>query len=1128
MPIYIKQDAVKFRQLQGNQYTGNYYGVDTISDTTTEEKVAEINSAASSAMNNINNTANSAISNINTASNAAKAQANTLNANVQTIANAIEHAEGNGVDPNLTLPNVAAEAKATGDAIGELKSAITDIRTSYTNVFDVSSALAGKRPPTTSITNIDITDDSALNTNMSYETSACISCQPGDVFTVNNTGSGSNIWYGNSNGKYFSSQGTVGTTFTIPDDVYYFRFVIKISGIGAFDPNQFMIIKGTSLPDHYIPFGTKQTLNEDIIIPQLEDYETVTDAATHATKTELATAVSDVENQISDVESRVSGIITTYDNVFNKNTALTGKRPKTSGTWSLLDDTALNANNSYATSAAISCNPGDVFTVNNTGSGSNVWWGDSDGNYLSQSTVTSTFTIPDTVYYFRFVIKILGEGAFSPDDFMIIKGASLPDHYVPYGNERILNENIMISPSSIGAAMDSLRADGDEIVAHIPNATGSTVHDATVRLCLHRGNAVGEQDWNELFSPYINDGAFSSLRIVDDSGKNLPYDVMCHGNYDFVKDKHFFGGVVLKLSDGSLIHTVGGNVCRSTDNGNTWTQIASLKGTAVMVDHNDNIFYEFAHILRRALAPDYTTVEVVLDYQATNSTVRPNSIREDDSGNVFCGIYQSEFLVRAYRMLSGENAFTECFSLDEGQHVHCISVNRNTTPNEIYIGVDAGNYSKDTWCWRSTDSGSTWTRLNIPDRASDHGYVYFGNGFALGCGETNLKGGSTIYRSTDVTDPTKCTPVVSTLGGMRMIQSPKDGLIVAYACAGGTNKIEQYYQSVDNGLTWDCIYANDLAPLEPEISGNGIRYVTPYFTPMGDTENQVIGTGFGMDYAVRCYFGGNRYSGIVYAKVGDVPVGGKTIRIKTGYLVDHSNESDTRTAYSDPIFEINPIGDNKIQTTNGEVTTAGYTVQNGANTIRYGGILGSMLRNTIGAEYVPGYNAIGDIGLRSNTNITIAFYINFPTDIDYREFPSFYFLKNASDTFRVGYSNTGGNIRLRVNGKLYGIGINKAALYANGYALITVSIIKTGSAINIKVYAPDDEAAYESGDVSANWGEESLGAENWYFGNDGSVNTFGISNVMVFDRALTADEATSLYHGRNYYAGKQVYTSDSE
>lgn len=132
MPIYVKQDAVKFRQLQGNEYTGNYYGIDTISDTTTEEKVAKINNAASSAMNNITSTANSAISNINTAANNANTKATQLNNSVQTIANAIGHAEGNGVDPTLTLPNVAAEAKATGDAIGELKSAIyEDIPNSY-------------------------------------------------------------------------------------------------------------------------------------------------------------------------------------------------------------------------------------------------------------------------------------------------------------------------------------------------------------------------------------------------------------------------------------------------------------------------------------------------------------------------------------------------------------------------------------------------------------------------------------------------------------------------------------------------------------------------------------------------------------------------------------------------------------------------------------------------------------------------------------------------------------------------------------------------------------------------------------------------------------------------------------
>lgn len=150
MPIYVKQDAVKFRQLQGNEYTGNYYGIDTISDTTTEEKVAEINNAASSAMNNINSTAttanstitstaNSAISNINTAASSAVSNVNNktaeLNNKVTTVQSALTSIVGSLEDPQvefpidttLTISGAAADAKATGDAIGELKSAVTDI-----------------------------------------------------------------------------------------------------------------------------------------------------------------------------------------------------------------------------------------------------------------------------------------------------------------------------------------------------------------------------------------------------------------------------------------------------------------------------------------------------------------------------------------------------------------------------------------------------------------------------------------------------------------------------------------------------------------------------------------------------------------------------------------------------------------------------------------------------------------------------------------------------------------------------------------------------------------------------------------------------------------------------------------
>lgn len=127
MPIYIKQDTVKFRQLQGNNYTGNYYGVDTISDTTTQEKIAAIDSAASTAISSVENAATTAVSNLNTATSAANTAATTLNNKVSTIETAIANVEDYAVDPTLTLANTAAEAKATGDAIGDLKSAVNTV-----------------------------------------------------------------------------------------------------------------------------------------------------------------------------------------------------------------------------------------------------------------------------------------------------------------------------------------------------------------------------------------------------------------------------------------------------------------------------------------------------------------------------------------------------------------------------------------------------------------------------------------------------------------------------------------------------------------------------------------------------------------------------------------------------------------------------------------------------------------------------------------------------------------------------------------------------------------------------------------------------------------------------------------
>jgi len=63
---------------------------------------------------------NNAIKNLNDATTAA-------NASAGTIAQAVSAAVAQGTDPNLTLSGVPADAKATGDVIGELKSTLSNI-----------------------------------------------------------------------------------------------------------------------------------------------------------------------------------------------------------------------------------------------------------------------------------------------------------------------------------------------------------------------------------------------------------------------------------------------------------------------------------------------------------------------------------------------------------------------------------------------------------------------------------------------------------------------------------------------------------------------------------------------------------------------------------------------------------------------------------------------------------------------------------------------------------------------------------------------------------------------------------------------------------------------------------------
>lgn len=668
---------------------------------------------------------------------------------------------------------------------------------------------------------------------------------------------------------------------------------------------------------------------------------------------------------------------------------------------------------------------------------------------------------------------------------------------------------------SISESLDRMRIDiGKDIVIHVPNDSEEEIKNATIRLGLHKGSIKLSDRWNEIHSDSF-DYNFESIRFYD-GGKMLNHHLLSHGNYDFVEDMTLNGsGLILHTTDNNLIIRDGGKIYKSTDDAKTRTEI--IEGTLVFVDSFDNIFYEKNYKLYKLNAPDYLSSTMVLDYSDSQSRVGYNAIAEDDDHNIFCGLYQESFLSKVFRMKYGESSFTLCFHDTECQHVHCITVNKRTVPNEIYVGLDYENPKPK--CYRSKDSGDTFELVDIPFRGIDHGYRYFGDGFALGCGESNIKGGATIFRSTNIDDPNECEMVVKTQQGVRTIYSPKDGIIIAHGCTGWTNSIEQILMSKDNGLSWETVFTRDINVLGKKggAAGDGIRFVTDYFKPNGSKYYQVIGTGYALENAYRMFFGGDFYCGICYVNVGDVPVGGKDITLKSGFLIPKSNESKTVSDIIEPCCKISPIGNNKVEV-NGTICEVlnGYETVDTDGCCRYGGIHGALSRNDIGMRMnANSISQIGNIGLKRSDDMTVIFWLE----------------KNSLDA-GILLATTDNKFRVSVRPAMLEIICNSHAYYCSFpscsyespyYTMYAFTISESDGTVTIKTYAPDMEYVYKK-DIDAqiyyrgalSSDTIDLSEKTWTLGNGINSILCGFSEMIIIDKALSAEEIQSIYHGRNY------------
>ena len=188
MPVTIQTNKVKFKD-PNNQ---GFITLDAIGSESAQEIQSKINGDVNNAIKNLNDAAT------------------TANASANTIAQAVSAAVVQGTDTTLTLSGVPADAKATGDSITDLKSAIGN-RINVTPWVNHSFVLK---------------DDGRFIDSQNYSRTELIPIIPGTKikFYVNINGNAGIVFYKKDqsfHSGYSDSNGTAYRTLDVPDDAYY-------------------------------------------------------------------------------------------------------------------------------------------------------------------------------------------------------------------------------------------------------------------------------------------------------------------------------------------------------------------------------------------------------------------------------------------------------------------------------------------------------------------------------------------------------------------------------------------------------------------------------------------------------------------------------------------------------------------------------------------------------------------------------------------------------------------------------------------------------------------------------------------------------------------------------------------